>query len=454
LTVADARYFHDGYGMIQGDLIQVGSNSPARVTAVNYSTNTITVNRSISWNNGDGVSYEYIGFQPDIGAYEYGSSGTTPPPTAEETTPPSVPAGLTATAVTSSQISLSWIASTDNVGVTGYKVYKNGALIGTTTTASYLDTGLAASTSYIYNVAAYDAAGNVSAQSASLSATTLAAADTQAPTVPSNLLASAVSTSQINLSWTASTDNKGVSGYKVYRNGTQIATATTTSYSNTGLAGSTAYTYTMSAYDAAGNASGQSASVSATTQTPPDTQSPTVPANLLASAVSTSQINLSWTASTDNKGVSGYKVYRNGTQIATATTASYSDTGLAASTSYIYKVAAYDAAGNVSGQSIATSATTQAAADTQAPTVPTGLSATAKSASQINLSWTASTDNVGVKGYKIYRNGTQIATVTTTSYYNIGLAASTVYTYTVSAYDAAGNVSGQSATASAKTRRR
>ena len=78
--------------------------------------------------------------------------------------------------------------------------------------------------------------------------------------------ASATSASQINLSWTASTDNVGVTGYKVYRNGTQIATATTTSYSNTGLAASTAYTYTVSAYDAAGNVSGQSASVSATTQ--------------------------------------------------------------------------------------------------------------------------------------------------------------------------------------------
>jgi chitodextrinase len=73
--------------------------------------------------------------------------------------------------------------------------------------------------------------------------------------------------------------------------------------------------------------------------------------------------------------------------------------------------------------------------------VPAGLSATAISSSQINLSWTASTDNVGVAGYRVFRNGNQIATVTTTSYSNTGLAASTAYTYTVSAFDAAGNVS-------------
>ncbi|MGB6496515.1 MAG: Ig-like domain-containing protein, partial [Candidatus Acidiferrum sp.] len=92
-----------------------------------------------------------------------------------DTTPPSVPTGLTATAVSSSQINLSWTASTDNVGVTGYNVYRNGSKIGTSTTTSYSDSGLTASTSYTYTVSAYDAAGNTSAQSAGASATTQAA---------------------------------------------------------------------------------------------------------------------------------------------------------------------------------------------------------------------------------------------------------------------------------------
>ncbi|MBI2120227.1 MAG: fibronectin type III domain-containing protein, partial [Parcubacteria group bacterium] len=89
--------------------------------------------------------------------------------------------------------------------------------------------------------------------------------------------------------------------------------------------------------------------------------------------------------------------------------------------------------------------------DTIAPTVPTGLSATAISSSQINLAWTASTDNVGVTGYKVFRGGVQIATVAGTSYSNTGLSPSTTYTYTVSAYDAAGNNSAQSASKSATT---
>jgi hypothetical protein len=92
-----------------------------------------------------------------------------------DTTPPTVPTGLTATAISSSQINLSWTASTDNVGVTGYNVYRAGVKVGTTPSTSYLDGGLNASTSYTYNVSAFDAAGNTSAQSAGASATTQAA---------------------------------------------------------------------------------------------------------------------------------------------------------------------------------------------------------------------------------------------------------------------------------------
>ncbi len=184
--------------------------------------------------------------------------------------------------------------------------------------------------------------------------------DTQAPSVPTGLVATAVSSSQINLSWNGSTDNVGVSGYKIFRNGTQIATVSGTSYSSTGLSASTLYSYTVASYDAAGNTSAQSSAASATTQAgASDTTAPTVPTNLSATAISDSQINLVWTASTDNVGVFGYKIYRNGTQIASTSITSFSSTGLTASTLYSYTVAAYDAAGNNSTQSLAASATTQ-----------------------------------------------------------------------------------------------
>ena len=105
------------------------------------------------------------------------------------------------------------------------------------------------------------------------SCTYIPTSDTEAPSTPTNLTATAISSSQINLSWTASTDDTAVTGYKIYRNGSQITTVTGTSYSNTGLTAETAYIYTVSAYDAAGNTSGQSVEASTTTQAgdpPPD----------------------------------------------------------------------------------------------------------------------------------------------------------------------------------------
>ena len=192
--------------------------------------------------------------------------------------------------------------------------------------------------------------------------------DIQAPTTPTNLTASAISSSQINLSWNASTDNVGVTGYRVYRGGTQIASPSTTSYSDTGLSPSTTYSYTVAAVDGAGNISSQSTSAEATTQAPPppDTQAPSAPTNLSATAISSSQINLSWSASTDNVGVTGYRVERctgatctTFAQISTPTTNSYNDTGLTANTTYRYQVRATDAANNLSLYSSIASATTQ-----------------------------------------------------------------------------------------------
>src|SRR6185369_17814693 len=236
-------------------------------------------------------------------AYSSVANATTSQSVLVDTTAPSVPAGLTATAVTASQINLSWGAATDTggSGLAGYKVYRNGVQIGTTTTPSYSNAGLAASTTYSYTVAAYDVAGNASGQSAQASATTPAAPDTTAPSVPAGLTATAVTASQFNLSWGAATDTggSGLAGYKVYRNGVQIGTTTTPSYSNAGLAASTTYSYTVAAYDVAGNTSGQSAQASATTPAAPDTTAPSAPAGLTAAAASASQFNLSWGAATD-----------------------------------------------------------------------------------------------------------------------------------------------------------
>jgi chitodextrinase len=201
-------------------------------------------------------------------------------PPVVDTTAPSTPAGLSASAVSASQISLSWTASTDNVAVTGYRVYRGGALLTTLGAVTTLqNTGLNASTTYSYTVQALDAAGNASGQSAAASATTPAAPDTTAPSTPTGLVGTAVSSTQINLTWNASTDNVGVAGYTVYLNDVALTTTTATSFQHTGLTAGTAYNYRVSAFDAARNNSAWSlTAVSATTPMPASSLS--APTNL------------------------------------------------------------------------------------------------------------------------------------------------------------------------------
>jgi len=149
--------------------------------------------------------------------------------------------------------------------------------------------------------------------------------------------------------------------------------------------------------------------------------------------------------------VTGYIVRRNGTQVATPATTSFADTGLSPATTYSYTVAARDAAGNVSRNSTSVSVTTASAADTTPPSQPTGLKSTAVGSTGANLSWNASTDNVGVTGYIVRRNGTQVAAPATTSFADTGLSPATTYGYTVAARDAAGNVSPNSTSLSITT---
>ena len=306
-----------------------------------------------------------------------------------DTTPPTAPTGLSATAASGTQINLAWTASTDNVAVTGYRVERcQGATcttfvqVATPTGTTYNDIGLTTATTYRYRVRAADAAGNFSGYTAIQNATT---PDTQAPTDPTGLSATAVSPSQINLSWTAATDNVAVTGYRVER--CQGATCTTFVQARDPdrhhvqrhrLTTATTYRYRVRAADAAGNLSGYSAIQNAATT---DTQPPTDPTGLSATAVSGTQIDLAWTGSSDNVAVANYRVERcqgatctTFVQVATPTGTTYNDIGLTTATTYRYRVRAADAAGNLSGYTAIQSATTP---DTQAPTAPTGLTATA-----------------------------------------------------------------------------
>ena len=194
----------------------------------------------------------------------------TQPPSPGDTTAPTPPTGLTAT-LTGDSATLRWGASSDNVGVVGYRIARNGATLpGTVGGTTFTDPGLPAGT-FSYTVVAVDAAGNVSGASNSASVTVPAAAepppaDSTPPSVPTNLSTTVIGTT-VNLGWSMSSDDTGVTGYHVYRNGTLLITLTAPrdGYSDSGLAAGT-YTYTVAAFDAAGNTSAPSTGASATVQ--------------------------------------------------------------------------------------------------------------------------------------------------------------------------------------------
>ncbi|MFD7524393.1 MULTISPECIES: lytic polysaccharide monooxygenase [Paenibacillus] len=187
--------------------------------------------------------------------------------------------------------------------------------------------------------------------------------DTVAPTAPSGAAASNVTTTGATLTWGASTDNVGVTGYQVY-NGSTLVTTTSgsaTSYNVTGLTPNTAYTFTVKAIDAAGNTSPASNPVTFTTGSAPvDNQAPTAPAGLTAGTATSSSVALSWNAATDNVGVTGYRIYKGTTLAGTVSgsTLTYTVSGLTPSTAYTFTVRAIDAAGNESANSNAVSVTT------------------------------------------------------------------------------------------------
>ena len=192
------------------------------------------------------------------------------------------------------------------------------------------------------------------------------------------------------------------------------------------------------------SASGAVVSVSFST----DTVSPTPPTNLQAYGTGPYTVALSWGAANDDRAVAGYRVSRDGTQVATTTGLSWTDTGRTPNTTYQYSVVAYDAANNVSPP--ATAAGTTGAADTQAPTAPTNLKATVAKSGVTALTWNASTDNVGVTGYRVYRNNALFATVTTTKY--SAKKARGTWTWYVVAFDQAGNPSLKSNSVTATVR--
>jgi len=359
---------------------------------------------------------------------------------------PAIPAGLAATAdVHGEAIALAWDAVSDAVG---YKLYRDGVEIADVSGTSYADSGLADGTAHSYTVAAYDAAGNVSAASDGVTATP---ADLTAPNPPTNLTAADVPADNggsVTLSWDAVSD---ATSYTLYRDGLPIASGlSSVSYTDATAITGTTYSYAVSATDAAGNESAASAPASAASL---DNVAPSAPTGLTATDTrgdNGGNIDVAWSAVAD---ATNYTLYRDGTALASGLTATtYTDASATTGTSHTYAVVAIDAARNESAASDPASAT---AADDLAPAVPGGLTAQdvpADEGGSIAIAWSASASG-DADSYRVYRDGIRVATdVTSTNYIDTTAETDTWYAYTVTAIDAAGNESAPSAEAVAASR--
>ena len=405
----------------------------------------------------------------DIGAYELVV-------TSGDTQPPTVPTGLNATSVTSSAVSLQWNASTDNVGVTGYTIYRNGTAVGSTggpTATSFTDVTVAPGTSYQYSVDAFDGSGNHSAQSAAIPVTTPAPSGIQSGSSGAVATASRVTSTTVTLAgpipagdllvgWFGQYDSSGQVQVSDSVNGGWTRSALTT-FGNGGgdlavyylqntkaapngltitisAANATYLQGAVSAYSGVATSGALDQAVAAKGNSAAVDSGPTgavgagelvvggiitggSPGSVTPGSTQGQPFTMRAQTSSGSADLEDVSASTAGAQDARATFGSATDWYAAAAVFHPY-----------------------GGGDTQAPTVPTGLQTTSVTSGSVGLSWTASTDNVGVSGYTVYRNGTAIGTTggSTTTYTDSTVSPSTSYTYTVDAFDNAGNHSAQS----------
>jgi chitodextrinase len=412
-----------------------------------------------------------------------------------DVSPPSVPTDLVVTGDPAGpSLTATWTASTDDVGVDAYAIYRNGLFVQTvpgdvTTVRLDVDFG-----DHYVRVAARDAAGNESAATPSTLTQIVPppALDTKNPSTPRNLVATVQPNGSIDVSWSASRDNVGVAYYRVTRNNAEVVLVDSpaTSVTITTLGPGTHF-IAVQAFDLAGNSSWKTPTVTAVVPAPttttappttappttappttappttappttappttappiPDTSNPSTPRDLAATVLTDATIDVTWSASRDNVGVAYYRVTRNNVEVAIVpgSQTAVNVTTLGYGTHYI-AVQAFDAAGNSSWRTPTVTAVVvpPPSADTSNPSTPRDLVATVQPNGSIDVSWSASRDNVGVAYYRVTRNNAEVVIVNSPdTSVNVTTLGSGTHFIAVQAFDAAGNSSWKTPTVTA-----
>jgi chitodextrinase len=269
-------------------------------------------------------------------------------------------------------------------------------------------------------------------------------ADSELPTAPTNLTGIA-DTLKVDLSWDESTDNVGIENYLVYNGNALLTTLEPNelTYSVTGLVAATIYQFLVQSVDFIGNISDADTLVIMTLGGV-DTIAPTTPTNVTAVNISLFNADIAWTASTDNSDVAGYTIILNGDSL---TSQSTSDTlsifGLTPNTTHTVGVKAFDGAGN-SSEYGTVQFKTLSPPDFDPPTKPENVTATNMGGGNVELTWDASTDNLGIVTYNVYNGSSKLANTAGLTYTIVGLTPGNQYSLAVSAIDKSGNESEKS----------
>jgi chitodextrinase len=357
-----------------------------------------------------------------------------------DTIPPTKPTNLQVSNVNETSFDLSWDASSDNAGIGAYQVYRDN-LPETVNQNNYLTiNGLSCGKSYNFFIIAVDINNNLSDTSTVETFSTSECSDVMPPTAPAGLTTSHIEQNSVHLNWLPSNDNVAVTAYNVYLNNLFETAFFSTNGTIYGLDCGTTYTITVKARDAAGNLS-DADTIEFTTVACIDDQSPSKPTGLSIKNTTQTSVEIQWVKSTDNIAVTGYNVFINNAFHATLNDTSITIDNLACGTTYHITLLAFDAEGNMSQESDVLVLVTSDCSDTIPPTAPANLTVSNITQTSCELSWDASTDNLGVTEYDVFIDGTPDTTVTVTSVLFSNLECNTTYHFTVKAKDAAGNVS-------------